>query len=73
MRKSQNGMIIRRIVFLVSDTLVEIAIESTFSLLLPVMYPLSLTALNRYLPKGSNTNVIFRSTTSPLLDFVTIH
>ena len=59
--KSKNGMVIRSIVFLALYTLAVIAMESTFSSLLPIRYLLLLITLNRYLPRDSrsNTNFIF--------------
>ena len=87
MTKSKTGMVTRDILHLTIVTFLDVVVKKNFPLLHVDWYLVRVVIGNRYLPRGSNENAIFITSTDnvsvsrwvitlvtiPLSDFVMIH
>ena len=87
MKKSKSSMVTRDILYLTTDTFLDVVVKSNFPLLSVGWYLFRVVSGNRYLLRGSNENTLFITSTCnvsvsrwvttlvtiPLLNFVMIH
>ena len=87
MTKSKTGMVTRDILHLTIVTFLDVVVKKNFPLLPVDWYLLIVVTGNKYLPRGSNENALFITSTGnlsasrwvialvtmPLLDIVMIH
>ena len=87
MTKSKTSMVTREILHLTIDTFLDVVVKNNFPLLPVDWYLFRVVSGNRYLPRGSNENTLYITSTGnvsvsrwvitlvtiPLLDFVMIH
>ena len=63
MTKSKGSMVTRDILYLTIDTLLDIIVKSNFPLLYAGWYLFKVVSGNRYLPRGSNENMLCTTST----------